>query len=390
MKKLSRRIKNVPFSKVRDIYEKAKLFEQSGTPIVHMEIGRPNFDTPKSIKDEASQALRDGHVHYSSNRGVFKLRESISKKLKEENNIEVNPEREIVVTAGCKEAIFDTFLACLNPGDEVLIPEPWWASYPNIVKLLGAKPIPVPLKSENEFTLDPQEVQKRITPNSKMLVLCNPHNPTGSVLNSETIQSLAEICIRENLLVLSDEIYEKIIYDDTAHISIGSLPKMKERTVTINGFSKAYAMDGWRLGYAAGSEQIIDAILKSHQYTTACANTFAQYGAIEAYGNSKDSFREMVTEFNKRRKFLVEQLNSIPGVSCSNPKGTFYLFPSFHGYDMNSQELAMYLLQKAHVASVPGDVFGALGEGHIRISYSTDLANIQKGVENMRKALLQL
>lgn len=387
---LSNRVRDIAFSNIRKVFEEAKQLEKEGARIVHMEIGRPDFDTPANIKAAAYKALEDGHVHYSSNHGIAELRHAISDKLKRENNITVDPETEVVVTIGCKEAILDTFLAFLNPQDEVLIPEPSWLEYTRVVKFLGSSPVTVPLRAENNFELDPDDVAARITENTKMLVLCSPHNPTGAVLNEETMQALAQLCIENDLLVVSDEIYEKMLYDGAQHISIGSLPGMAERTITINGFSKAYAMDGWRIGYAAGPKPLIQSILKVHQYNTTCATTFAQYGAVEAYRGPQTAVDEMVEEFDRRRKYLVSQLNDIPGVSCVVPRGSFYTFPSFHGYGMNSQEIATFLLREAHIACVPGHAFGDVGEGFVRMAYSTDFESIQIGVERMRKVLAGL
>lgn len=387
---LSDRVKQIPFSNIRKVFEEAKQLENDGARIIHMEIGRPDFDTPPNIKEAASKALDEGYVHYSSNHGIPELRNAISDKLNRENKIRVDPETEIVVTIGCKEAILNTFLAFLNPEDEVLVPEPSWLEYTHTVEFLGSRAVSVPLRTEHDFVLDPADIASRITKNTKMLVLCSPHNPTGAVLDENTLQELADLCIENDLLVVSDEIYEKMVYDGTKHISIGSLPGMEERTITINGFSKAYAMDGWRLGYAAGTKPLIQAILKVHQYNTTCATTFTQYGAVEAYRGSQDAVEQMVAEFDRRRTFLVEQLNDIPGVTCVVPRGSFYTFPAFHGYGMNSQEMATYLLREAHIACVPGHAFGGVGEGHIRMAYSTDFESIQLGVERMREALSKL
>jgi len=246
------------------------------------------------------------------------------------------------------------------------------------------------LKEKNEFILNPSDVQRSLTKKTKMIVLCSPHNPTGAVLDLNTAQELTEICINNNLLVISDEIYEKITYDNTSHISIGSLPGMKDKTITINGFSKAYAMDGWRLGYVAGEKKLIQPILKVHQHNTNCVNTFSQYGAIEAYEGSQESVGLMVSEFNKRRIFLVDKLNEIKGVNCVMPQGAFYVFPSFNGYDLSSKEMATYLLREAKVACIPGDSFGFIGEGHIRMSYATDYESIETGLCEIRKALSKL
>jgi len=386
---VSKNTYNIPFSNIRKIFEKSRKLEMQGEKIIHMEIGRPDFDTPNNIKKEAIKSIEKGYVHYSSSKGILELRQAISEKLRKDNNINVTPE-EVIVTSGCKEAIFDTLLAFLNPGEEVLIPDPSWLAYTHIVQLLGGIPIPVPLKSRNDFIIDPQDVKALITNKTKFLILCSPHNPTGAVIDSSTIQELANICIDENLLVLSDEIYEKLIYDDAQHLSIGSLPNMEERTITINGFSKAYAMDGWRLGYAAGSESLTKYIHKVHQYVTTCASTFNQYGAAEAYRGSQNKLNHMINEFNTRREFLIKEFSRIEGISCNTPLGSFYIFPKFHGYDLSSYEMALYLLHEANVACVPGQSFGINGKGHIRFSYATDFESIQTGMKSIRKALKKL
>jgi aspartate/methionine/tyrosine aminotransferase len=355
-----------------------------------MEIGRPDFDTPTHIKEAAVQALNAGQVHYGSNLGIPELRQAIAEKLTRENGMQVDPEGGVVVTVGCTEAVLNTFSAYVSRGDEVIVPEPSWLEYAHAVRFLDGCPVSVPLRPEKKFVLDPEDVALRITPRTKMLILCSPHNPTGAVLDLATLEALAELCAEHDLLVLSDEIYEKIIYDSVEHISIGSLPGMFERAITVNGFSKAYAMDGWRLGYAAGAKSLIQPILKAHQYTTTCANTFAQFGAVAAYRGSQEQVARMVREFERRRRFLVQALNDIPGVSCVTPHGAFYTFPTFQGYDLDSVELATYLLREAHIACVPGTAFGASGEGHVRMAYSTDYDSIEAGIWRMRAALARL
>lgn len=387
---VSERMGKVPFSGIREIFEQAKRLEESGASITHMEIGRPDFDTPAHIKTAAIEALENGQVHYSSNRGIPELGRAIAEKLERENGIRVDPETEVLVTVGCTEAVLVAFLAFLGEGEEVLLPEPSWQMYVGCAELVGGRPVSVPLREENRFELDPGDVAARITPRTKMLVLCSPHNPTGAVLETETVQALAGLCLEHGLLVLSDEIYDKMLYDGAEHTSIASLPGMFERTVTINGFSKAYAMDGWRLGYAAGHRDLVRHMLKAHQHATTCANTFAQFGAAAAYRGPQECVSGMVGEFDRRRRFLVDALNNLPGVSCATPRGAFYSFPAFRGYEMDSRAMAAYLLEEARVACVPGTVFGAGGEGFIRLAYSTDYESIVAGAERMRVALGRL
>lgn len=364
--------------------------EKSGIEITHMEIGRPDFDTPQHIKDAAIAALQQGHVHYTSNSGTIEFREAIAEKLKRDNGITVNPADEIVVTVGCKEAIFNLIFAFVNPGDEVIIPDPSWLEYQYIVKLAGGVPVAVPLLEENNFILNPYDVKKNITNRTKLLLINSPHNPTGAVLPKETVSELAKLAIKHDLLVVSDEIYEKIIYDQEKHISIATMPGMFERTVTVNGFAKAYAMDGWRLGYAAGPAELVKLILKVHQYNTSSATSFAQFGGAEAYRGPQSFVEEMVESFDERRRFLVQSLSQMPGVTCVEPKGAFYVFPSFKETGIPSNELAGILLREALIACVPGSAFGEYGEGYIRMAYSTSLEKIEEAMTRMYPVMQNL
>ncbi|MEH7415753.1 pyridoxal phosphate-dependent aminotransferase [Neobacillus drentensis] len=387
---ISNRISQIPFSSIRGIFEEAGRMEKNGARITHMEIGRPDFDTPVHIKSAASLALDKGYVHYTSNSGIPELREAIAGKLKRENGIIVDPHHEVVVSIGCKEAILDTIIAFINPGDEVLIPDPSWLEYQYMVELAGGVPVPVPLHEKKDFILDPNDVRDRITDRTKMIILNSPHNPTGTVLDGQVLRELAEISITNHLLVLSDEIYEKIIYDNEKHISIASLPGMFERTITINGFSKSYSMDGWRLGYEAGPSALIQPIMKVHQYNTTSATSFAQYGAVEAYNGTQEPVADMVKEFNHRRQLLVNRLLEIPNVSCVIPKGAFYVFPSFKHLGISSKELAMYLLKEAQIACVPGSAFGKNGEGYLRLAYSTDTKQINQAMDRLTELLKKI
>ncbi|MEN3156526.1 pyridoxal phosphate-dependent aminotransferase [Priestia aryabhattai] len=384
---ISDRLSKIPFSSIREIFEEAARMEKRGLNITHMEIGRPDFDTPQHIKDAAKAALQQGNVHYTSNSGTLEFREAIAQKLKLDNGINVDPQKEVVVTVGCKEAIFNFIFAFINPGDEVLIPDPAWLEYQYIVELAGGVAVPIPLLEENEFLLDPNDVRDRVTKKTKMLLINTPHNPTGAVLPESYLKELADIAIRHDLLVVSDEIYEKLIYDGEKHISMATLPGMFERTVTINGFAKAYAMDGWRLGYAAGPVELIQPILKMHQYNTSCATSFAQFGGTAAYLGTQEPVEEMVKAFDKRRKLLVRRLNEMPGVQCIVPKGAFYAFPSFKELGIPSKDLATKLLREAQIACVPGSAFGSQGEGFIRMAYSTSYDEIEQAMHRMEKVI---
>lgn len=380
---ISDRLTNIPFSSIRKVFEKANEMEKNGAEITHMEIGRPDFDTPTNIKDAAIKALHNGKVHYTPNSGIAELKCAIAKKLFTDNKIMVDPVNGIVVTVGCKEAILDTVMAFINPGDEVLIPDPSWLEYGYIVDLAGGVPVSVPLHEEENYLLNPDDLKSSITPKTKLLILNTPQNPTGAVLPDNYLKQIANIVIENNLLVISDEIYEKLIYDNQRHVSIASFPELGDRTVTINGFSKAYSMDGWRLGYAAGPSNLIQSILKVHQYNTASATSFVQYGGIVAYTESQKSVDDMVKEFDQRRRLIVKRINGLSGMHCVLPKGAFYVFPSIKELGLSSKEFSDLLLEKAHIACVPGSAFGKHGEGHIRMSYSTSYDEIERAMDRL-------
>lgn len=384
------RMKKIPFSGIRKVFERVNALEQNGARILHFEIGRPDFDTPLHIKEAAKSALDQGHVHYTSNLGLAELTRLIAERLARRTGVTYAPSGEIIVTVGANEAVFLAMLGSLNPGDEVLLPDPAWLHYYHCATMAHAVPVPVPMRAKQGFSLDPDEVARRITPKTKMLVINTPHNPTGAVLDKDCLNALASLAKKHDLLVLSDEIYEDMIYDGAEHVSIASLDGMRERTVVVNGFSKNYSMTGWRLGYLAAPRELTSVFNRVHQYTTVCAVTFAQYGAIAALRGGDACIKEMVAEFDRRRKLMVSSLNAMPGVHCVTPKGAFYAFPAIQVPGMDSVAVADYLLEHAHIAVVPGTVFGQCGEGHIRLSYATSYDNIRIGMENMHKAMTEL
>jgi aminotransferase len=302
----ARRMNGIPFSGIRKIFQAATELERQGKKVIHLEIGRPDFDTPQHIKEAAKQAIDEGFVHYTSNYGTPDLREAIAEKLLRENGIHVDPENEIIVTVGANEAILLAMLALLDPGDEVIIPDPIWLHYFYCAQLAEARPVHLPIRQENKFQIDPSDLHKALSPRTKMIIVNSPHNPTGAILDEETLKAIATIAIERDLLVISDEIYEKIIYDGAIHHSMASLPDMADRTLTVNGFSKAYSMTGWRLGYVAGRKTLIDSLIRVHQYSATCATSFAQKGAVAAYRGSQTCVRDMVSEFDRRRQFLVQ------------------------------------------------------------------------------------
>jgi aminotransferase len=386
----ARRMHRIPFSGIRKIFQAAADMERRGESVIHLEIGRPDFDTPRHIKDAAKQALDDGVVHYTSNYGAQDLRQAIADKLLRENGIRVDPEGEIIVTVGANEGVLLITLALLDPGDEVLIPDPAWPHYFYCAQLAEARPVHVPLWEQNGFRLDPDDLERAITPRTKMVILTTPHNPTGSVLDRDSLERIAELAIKHDLLVVSDEIYEKILYDGVQHFSLAALPGMAERTITLNGFSKAYSMTGWRLGYVAARRHLIDSMIRVHQYSATCANSFAQKGAVAAYRGSQACVAGMVGEFDRRREFLVSALEQIEGIHCVRPQGAFYVFPSIKAFELPSEQLAAHILELAKVAVVPGSAFGEYGEGYLRLAYSNSYENIERAVEQIGKALRQL
>lgn len=384
--KLSHRMESIPFSGIRKVFEEVTRRERTGEKIIHLEIGRPDFDTPQHIKEAAKRAIDEGKVHYSSNFGIPELREAVAKKLSEENSLSFDPGSEIVITVGANEAVFMTIMGLLDPGDEILIPDPCWLHYFYCAKMAGAVPISVPLRQENGFQPDWKDFRCRITSRTRMIVINTPHNPTGAVFGKRTLEELAELACEKDLFVLSDEIYEKMVYAGT-HLSIGSFPGMRERTITINGFSKIYAMTGWRLGYTAADKVLTSALVRIHQYTTVCATTFSQWGGVEALTGSQRHADEMVKEFDRRRNLVYDALARMPRIRVVKPEGAFYIFPNIKAFGKTSEEVAAYLLDQAKVAVVPGSTLGDYGREFIRISYANSFENLKIAMERIEKAL---
>lgn len=384
------RMKEVPFSGIRAIFEEARKLEKQGKKVIHLESGRPDFDTPVHIKEAAKQALDQGLVHYTSNYGLTELREAIAEKLRKDNGLVYDPDGEIIATVGASEALFVAMLCLLNPGDEVLVPDPSFLNYFHCARMAGARPVAVPLREADGFRLNPNLVRSALTPRTKGLVLISPHNPTGSVLDIETLSALAEIAVERDLFVISDEIYEKLVYDGARHRSIASFPGMWERTVVLNGFSKAYSMTGWRLGYVAAPKAMADIFVRMHQYLTACAPSFSQRGGAAAYKGPQNCVDQMVAEFDRRRKLVVGELTTMEGITCARPQGAFYVFPSVRALGRSDVDLAHYLLREAQIALVPGSTFGVHGEGYLRISYANSYENVEEALRRMREALRRL
>ncbi len=379
------RMKDIPFSNIRRLFERVAQLNAQGRAPVPFYIGQPDFDTPEHIKQAAHQALDNGLTAYTSNYGLPALQQAIAAKLGRENGIQVDAARQIIVTVGSNEAVFAAMLAFLNPGDEVLIPDPSWLHYFYCARLAGASVVSVPLREENGFQLDPDDVKRLITPRTKMLVLNSPHNPTGAVLSRESLLAIAGLVEMHHLLLLSDEIYEKMIYDGLAHFSPGSIEAIKDQTITVNGFSKSYAMTGWRVGYVAASPSLVSAMIRVHQYTVICATSFAQAGALAALTGPQDCVDQMFAEFARRRKVVVESLQQTTGLSLVPPAGAFYAFPSIKTLAASSQATADGLLEKANVAVIPGSAFGDYGEGFIRISFACSLEKVKEGMQSIAR-----
>lgn len=390
MMKVADRMESIPFSGIRKIFEEVNRRQAVGEDIVRLEIGRPDFDTPTHIKEAARRALDEGKVHYSSNYGVPELREAIAQKLKQDNGLFYDPATEIIVTVGANEAVFIAMMALLNPGDEVLIPDPCWLHYFYCTQMTGAVPISVPMREEKGFNPHIDDFRSRITPKTRMIVINTPNNPTGAVYTSEVLEELAQLAREKDLLVLSDEIYEKMVYAGNGHFSIAGFPGMRERTVTVNGFSKIYAMTGWRLGYTAAHKDLTGAMIRIHQYTTVCATSFAQWGAIEALQGPQREAEMMVKEFDRRRKLVYGALMEMPGIEVVEPKGAFYVFPNIKSLGKSPEELSWYLLDEAKIAVVPGTVLGDYGADHIRISYANSYENLEIAMDRMRAALQKI
>ena len=385
----AKRMEMLPFSEIRVMMEKANQMQKQGQDVIHMEVGRPDFDTPEVIKQAAYDSIARGNVFYTSNYGTPELRKAIADKLLRDNNIAYEPE-EILVTIGVGEGTYAAVAAFLEPGDEVLVPNPIWLNYIHVPNFFGAVPVSYDLKEENDFQIDLKQMESLITPKTKMLVINSPGNPTGTVQSRETLEALAQLAIRHDLIVVSDEIYEKLVYGGAKHISIASLPGMKERTITLNGFSKCYSMTGWRLGYAAAPKNFIQALVRVHQYVNTCAASFVQEAGITALEKGEPDVQVMVKEYDRRRNYVVGALNDMPGVSCKMPEGAFYVFANVKSYGMTSNEMANYLLENAKIATVPGSAFGTQGEGYIRISYACNYDRLVEGMGRMKDALAKL
>ena len=383
-KELSQKVLNIKPSGIRKFFDLVSEMQD----VISLGVGEPDFDTPWHIRDEGIFALEKGRTFYTSNSGLKDLRNEISNYIKRTQNVEYNPDNEIIVTVGGSEAIDIGLRALVNEGDEVIIPQPSYVSYEPCAVLANAKPVIINLKAENEFRLKPEELKAAITPKTKVLILPFPNNPTGSIMEKEDLEAIAEIIIENDIYVMSDEIYSELSYK-SKHVSIVTLPGMKERTILINGFSKSYAMTGWRLGYACAPKEIIKQMTKIHQYAIMCAPTTSQYAAVEALKNGDEDVAMMRQAYNQRRRFLMNAFKEM-NLECFEPYGAFYVFPCIKEFGMTSEEFATRFLEEEKVAAVPGTAFGESGEYHLRISYAYSLDNLKTAMERLKRFITRL
>lgn len=391
---LSRIAEEIKPSGTIKISTKVKRLASEGISVIGFGMGEPDFNTPKNIADAAIKAIKDGFTKYTPTSGILELREAICEKLLGDNGLKYSP-TQVVVSSGAKQVTHNLILVLCDSGDEVIIPSPYWVSYPEQVKMAGARPVYIQGTDETGFKVTPESLKKAITPRTKVLLLNSPGNPTGVVYTEEELRTLAGIAVEKGIYVISDEIYEKIIYDGIKHASPASFgDEFMNRVITVNGFSKAYAMTGWRLGYAAGPENVIKAAVRLQDHTTSCANSIAQKAAVEALRGDQTTVGLMVAEFDKRRRYIVERLGKLEGISCIMPEGAFYVFPNVTGlYRLgiagtnvsDSTKLVDLLIEKARVAFVPGVCFGS--DDHIRISFATNMDQIEEGMDRLEELL---
>ncbi|MEK6909728.1 MAG: pyridoxal phosphate-dependent aminotransferase [Candidatus Aenigmatarchaeota archaeon] len=383
--KLADRIKVIGTTKIE---ESLRIIEQH-PEIISLGAGEPDFPAPPNVIKSAGKFLERGYTHYSPLQGRHELREELAKKLKKENRIDANPEK-IVITCGSKEAILLSILALVNPKEEVVVPDPGYIAYRPIVELIDGVAKSLPLKEEDGFEIHPDILKKSITKKTKLIIINTPSNPTGTVLSKKVLEEIAGIATDKNLMIMSDEAYEKLIYDNSKHVSIGSLNGMGDRVITIQSFSKTYAMCGFRVGYAAANESLIKEMKEFKVCTTLSAPTFSQLAAVEALKNSNDYTKKMLKEYDRRREMIVKRLNEMPKISCTTPKGAFYAFPNIKSLKMSSGKFADFLLNKAKVIVIPGNEFGKYGEGYIRLSYATAYGKILRALDRIENSLRKL
>lgn len=377
---VTEKINNIPYSGIRKFFDIASEMEN----VISLGVGEPDFETPWTVRERAIYTLEKCRTVYTSNAGLLELREEISKYLKEKINVNYNCKNQVLVTVGASEGIDIALRAIINNGDEVLLPEPCFVSYKPCISMAGGVPVTIATKAENNFKVTPEDILNKITNKTKAIILSYPNNPTGAIMDKNDLEKISDILIENDIIVISDEIYSELTYGDNKHFSIASLDNMAERTIVLNGFSKAYAMTGWRLGYAAGPQEIIAAMTKIHQYIVMCAPTMSQYSGIEAIRNCSENVQKMREEYDARRRVMIKGFRDM-GLECFDALGAFYLFPCIKNTGFTSDEFCEKLLMEQKVAVVPGTAFGECGEGFIRCSYAYSISDINKALEYIYK-----
>ncbi len=383
---IAARLKDVRPSGIRHFSRLARRLPD----VISLGLGEPDFAPPPHVLEAATRAMDEGKTHYTPTAGIAELREALVRKTKRDYDLSYDPDSEILITNGAIEAIFLAILALVNPGDEVLVPDPRFVCYDPDIAMAGGVSIPMPMREENDFRLDAGSVISLITPKSRVMITNSPNNPTGSVLTREAAAEIAKLAVERDLIVISDEVYEKILYDGSEHFCLATFPGMRERTIVVSSFSKTYAMTGFRLGYALGPKELIAALAQVHEHSVACVNGPAQYAALAALQGPQDFVGNMVREFDRRRRLLHSGLNAIEGFSCVLPKGAFYVFANIQDFGLPSEEFAEHLLSdraKGRVETVPGSAFGQYGEGYIRFSYATAYSNIEEALDRIEKTM---
>lgn len=393
----SDRVNKIHVSPTMQVAAEAKKMKAEGIDVIDLSVGEPDFPTPHNIKEAAKKAIDENQTRYTINAGTIELRKAIAQKLKRDNHLDYSL-NEIIVSNGAKQCVYNSILATINDGDEVIIPSPYWVSYPDMVSMANGKSVFIETKESDGFKLKPEQLESAITPKTKILILCNPSNPTGSAYSKNELEALAEVINGKNLFIIADEIYEKLTYGDYKFVSFASISdEMKRRTIVVNGVSKTYSMTGWRIGYTAGPEYIIEAINKIQSHSTSNASSVSQAAAIEALAGPQYIISEMLEEFKLRQEYFLRELTSIKGITCYKPEGAFFLFPNVSHYFgkstgvfkiAHSFDFAIYILYEAHIAAVPGSAFGA--EGYMRFSYTTSMENLKEAIVRLRKALSKL
>ncbi|RME45689.1 MAG: pyridoxal phosphate-dependent aminotransferase [Chloroflexi bacterium] len=386
--KFAQRMSRLGTETAFEVLARAKALEAQGRDIIHLEIGEPDFDTPAHIVEAGVRALREGHTHYTPAAGVPELRQAIARHISESRGIDARPEQ-VVVTPGAKPIMFFTILALAEAGDEVIYPNPGFPIYESMINFVGATPVPLPLREEHQFRFDADEFRSLVSDRTRLIILNSPQNPTGGVLTREDLQAVADVARERRIMVLSDEVYEQILYEGE-HVSIASLPGMQELTILLDGYSKTYAMTGWRLGYGVMPVPLAEQVTKLMVNSNSCTAAFTQQAGIAALAGPKDRVRAMVEAFRERRDVIVNGLNQIPGIRCVMPAGAFYAFPNVTGTGLGSRELADRLLNQAGVATLPGDSFGAFGAGYLRLSYANSVENIRKALARIEEVVAGL